>query len=91
MLTNIILASLIEMAVALAGILFFLMSAGRLMKHIHLMLSIAVGAFLGIVFFDLLPEALELGGNGMFLYVLIGFFAFFLVSRVLFCYHHHNT
>lgn len=45
MLSKIILASLIEMAVAFAGILFFLASTRRLINHIHLMLSVAVGAF----------------------------------------------
>jgi zinc and cadmium transporter len=91
MLSKIILASLIEMAVAFAGILFFLASTRRLINHIHLMLSVAVGAFLGIVFFDLLPEALEFGGNGMFLWVLVGFLAFFVLSRTLFWYHHHHN
>lgn len=91
MLTKIILSSLIEMSIALAGILFFLVSTRRLMSHIHLMLSIAVGAFLGIVFFDLLPEALEFGGSEIFIYVLIGFLAFFILSRTLFWYHHHHN
>ncbi len=91
MLTHIIFASLIEMSVAFVGVLFFLRSTDKLLKHTHILLSVAVGAFLGVVFFDLLPESIEMAGDSAFLFVLLGFLLFFILSRTLTWYHHHHS
>jgi len=91
MLTKIILASLLEMTVAFVGLLFFFKNSDRLLKHTNIMLSLAVGAFLGVVFLDLLPEAVEMVGDSAFIYVLVGFLGFLILSRTLFWYHHHHN
>ena len=50
-----------------------------------------MGTFLGVVFFDLLPEAIELTEHEQGpLWVLGGFLTFYLLSRFLFWYHHHE-
>lgn len=91
MLTNIILASLAEMAVAFVAILFFVYKSHVFLKRLPILLSVAVGAFLGIVFLDLLPEAVHFGGEGMYIYVLVGFLLFFILSRFFIWYHHHHS
>jgi zinc and cadmium transporter len=53
-------------------------------------LPLSVGAFLGVTFFELLPEAFHEGTKGS-VAVTVGFLGFFLLSRVLREYHHHHT
>lgn len=56
------------------------------------LLSFAAGTLLAAVFFDLLPEALEIAEGleiNVFLYVLLGFTVFFLIENLFFKVHHH--
>lgn len=51
----------------------------------------AAGALLGATFFDLLPEAVELGdGRTAFKYVVVAVVVFFLLERYLQRFHHHE-
>jgi zinc and cadmium transporter len=53
-------------------------------------LPLSVGAFLGVAFFELLPEAFHEGTKGS-VAVTMGFLGFFLLSRALREYHHHHA
>lgn len=88
---SIVIATLAEMLVALAGMFFVFMSAEKLRKYLPHFISLSVGAFLGVIFLDLLPEAIHESSTEVALsYTLIGFLFFFLLSRFLHWYHHHH-
>jgi zinc and cadmium transporter len=60
------------------------------------MIAFAAGAMLAAAFFDLIPEALNKEGEGLFysnqqilLFTLVGIVFFFFLERFLFFYHHH--
>lgn len=66
----------------------------RLKDKLHLILGFSAGAVLAVAFFDLLPEALDLGGQfytpGMLItFTAIGFFAYTVLDRVILL-HAHN-
>jgi len=57
----------------------------------HISAPFAAGALLAAVFFDLLPEALELGGPPtILLWALFGIVGFFVLERRLGWFHHHH-
>ncbi|MBI4948388.1 ZIP family metal transporter [Candidatus Berkelbacteria bacterium] len=57
---------------------------------IILFISLAIGALIGDVFIHLLPEAYEYFGQSTATYVLLGFFLFFLLEKVLHWRHRHK-
>ncbi len=84
-------ASIIESLVALIGILFLFLGYERFKKYLPYLVSFSVGTFLAVTFFELLPEASEhLGHELAPFYILGGFLFFFLLSRFLRWYHHHE-
>lgn len=52
-------------------------------------INFAIGALLGVVFLDLLPEAIKAGEN-VLIYSLIGILTFYLLEKTLLWYHHHS-
>jgi ZIP family zinc transporter len=70
-------------ATALGGLL-----ALRFKDKLHLVLGFSAGALIGVAFFDLLPEAIELAGTSVTTYVAIGFIAFMIVDRFIAPHHH---
>ena len=67
----------------------------RLKDRLHLVLGFSAGAVLGVAFFDLLPEAIELGGtifdaSTMLSIVAVGFVVYLLLDRVLFFHSHQE-
>lgn len=59
----------------------------RFKDHLHLILGFSAGAVLGVVFFDLMPEALVLGGEQYGISIItgvmaLGFAAFMIVDRL---------
>jgi zinc and cadmium transporter len=81
-------ASLIVSGVSMVGILFFMNRRVR-ESEFSPFLPLSIGAFLGVTFFELLPEAFhetELASVA----IAVGFLGFFLLSRVLKEYHHHH-
>lgn len=60
-------------------------------KHFHrVILPTAVGVFLGVVFFELVPETLHASEFGGPISILVGFLGFYLLSHILDTFHHHH-
>ena len=65
----------------------------RFKDRLHLVLGFSAGAVLAVAFFDLLPEALNLGGNFydasvVTTFVAVGFFLYLILDRVIFFHNH---
>jgi zinc transporter ZupT len=63
--------------------------------RLHLILGFSAGAVIGVTFFDLLPEALELGSSrygttAITAIVAVGFLLYMLLSRTLLLHAHEN-
>lgn len=86
-----ILATLAGSLVSLVGGLLLLRAKKRRQAAILLTLPFGAGALLAAAFFDLLPEAFELGDPGeLLLWTLAGFIFFFLLERSASWFHHHH-
>lgn len=60
-------------------------------KLSHFAAPFAAGALLGAAFFDLLPEASELGAEGSaFRWAVVGMVGFFILEHYLHWFHHHH-
>ena len=75
-------------SLSLIGIFFFRKNTHITGTH-RFIIPIALGMFLGIVFFELIPETLEANEAGSFA-IVGGFLAFYLLSHLLRSYHHHQ-
>ena len=70
----------------------------RFKDKLHLLLGFSAGAVLGVAFFDLIPEAIELGGAAyepaeIMTFTALGFLLYLLLDRVIFLHghsHDHN-
>lgn len=85
---------LLGCAASLATLLGGLLALERQDK-LHLILGFSAGAVIGVAFFDLLPEALELGGKhygtpAVTAIVAAGFLLYMLLSRTLLLHAHGN-
>lgn len=71
---------------------FILLKNAKLAKILsQVSAPFAAGALLAAVFFDVLPEALEIGEmNNVFIWLLIGIVGFFILERRLNWFHHHH-
>lgn len=87
MLLTIILGSL----VSFVGGLLLLRAKRRRAAAVLLILPFGAGALLAAAFFDLLPEAFDLGEPRQLLaWTLAGFMFFFLLERLASWFHHHH-
>ena len=77
---------------SLVGLLALSQDASRLRRLQLYLVSLAAGSLLGGAFIHLLPEAVERLGTGLpfSLYLLGGFFGFFVLEKFLW-HHHHGT
>jgi ZIP family zinc transporter len=92
----ILLIALGAFAATLIGGLFAL----KLRDRLHLVLGFSAGAILGVAFFDLLPEALELAGTSyegktVTAVVALGFIIYLVIDRLVLSHshddeHHHD-
>jgi zinc and cadmium transporter len=62
----------------------------RLRGAHRFILPVAVGVFLGVAFFELVPETLAGSEKSGPIAILIGFLGFYLLSHILDTYHHHH-
>ena len=87
----ILLMTLLNGAIALAGAAIYLKFKKNINKIIILLVSFTTGALLGAALFHFIPESLEkLNQAYTFSLALIGFFAFFTLEKFLHWHHHHE-
>lgn len=87
----VIAGSLIGGVLALVGGIILLSSRRSAMSLARVATPFAAGALLAAAFFDLLPEAVELGSAKIvFTYVVVGIVAFFLLERYIHLFHHQH-
>jgi len=89
MFIEMILAGLSITLLSLVGVFFF-GTSGRLTGTHRFILPVAVGVFLGVVFFELIPETLEASHEWGPVAILFGFLGFYLLSHFLDTFHHHH-
>lgn len=78
-------------AVSLLGGALLFTTKKRRQQAIMLAMPFGAGALLAAAFFDLLPEAFEMGSaRELLLWMLCGFLVFFLVERVAGWFHRHH-
>jgi zinc and cadmium transporter len=77
-------------AISLVGALTLVLKEKILDKLLFVLIAVAAGTMLGVAFLDLIPEAVEKGGSNVFLYVLSGILAFFVLERFIFWHHCHE-
>lgn len=83
-----IIAAVIVALLSLVGVFFF---GGKHSKKIHtFVLPVAVGVFLGVVFFELIPETIEMSHERGPIAIAVGFLGFYLLSHFLRTFHHHH-
>lgn len=77
--------------ISLIGIFSLMLREGLLKRILFILIAFAAGALLGVVFLDLIPEAIE-GSRGanVFGYVLFGILSFFVLERFIFWHHCHD-
>lgn len=86
-----ILAIIIGSAISLLGGALLFTTKKRRDQAILIAMPFGAGALLAAAFFDLLPEAFELGDpRTLLLWTLAGFITFFLLERTAGWFHHHH-
>jgi len=80
----VILISIAAFAATMLGGVFAL----RFKDKLHLILGFSAGAVIGVAFFDLLPESLELGGSTTL--VALGFTVYLILDRFIVLHHDHE-
>lgn len=91
LLSYILLAALAEAVVSFSGGFFVLFRESVARWLAHRILGFAIGALLGVAFFDIIPEAIEILGERLaFGYVVGGIVLFFAAEKLLRWYHHHE-
>src|SRR3989338_4658133 len=87
----IILSTFLVSLVAFIGIFILSMGKELIKKAVFYFVALSVGGLMGDAFFHLLPEATEQFGNtNAFLFVLVGFFLFLLVEKIIYWRHCHE-
>lgn len=87
----ILLAAFAESVVSFSGGLLAILSAERMRRLSHYIISFAIGALLGVSFLDLIPEAIEMSDAATALpMALFGLLLFFVLEKFLFWYHCHG-
>ena len=84
-----VLASVLITILSLSGVVIFGRN-GHLAGTHRYIVPVAIGVFLGVVFFELIPETLAEGGQNGSIAIAVGFISFYLLSYLLHTYHHHH-
>ncbi len=87
----IVVSSILISLVSLLGGFGLINNLARQKKFLPLFVSFAAGVMLASAFFDLFPEAMELGDpESVFLPALLGIVLFFFLERFVLWFHHHD-
>lgn len=84
-----LLAASIIALLSVSGILVF-GKKGHLTGTHRFIVPIAIGVFLGVIFFELIPETLEASEFFGSIAIVTGFLSFYALSHFLHTYHHHH-
>ena len=88
---TILLATLVVSMFSLSGIVALSLSEKTLHSILFFLVAFSAGTILGASLFDLLPEAIELLDESVvFVYVAVGYVAFFVLERFIYWYHGHG-
>jgi zinc and cadmium transporter len=79
---NVLFYSSIAGLSTILGIILVLLKEKLVIKYSHYVNSFAAGLILGVAFFHLFPESLELYNNAL-LFILIGFLIFYLLENLM--------
>jgi len=79
---NIIFYSSIAGLSTVLGIIMVILKQRWVLEHSHYVNSFAAGLILGIAFFHLFPESLELSENAL-LFIFLGFLLFYLLENIM--------
>lgn len=87
--TEALIASFCIASLSIVGALFF-GKRGHITGTHRFIVPVAMGVFLGVVFFELIPETLEAAHEGGAIAIVVGFLSFYLLSHIMRTYHHHH-
>jgi zinc and cadmium transporter len=96
-LASIIIATFLVSLVSFIGALALFLKEKTLDKILLFLVALSAGALLGGAFLDLIPEAIAKVGLaenslfGIFLYLIFGFCAFFVLEKYIKWHHHHSV
>lgn len=79
---NIMIYSTIAGLSTILGIIMVIINEERVVRYSHYINSFAAGLILGVAFFHLFPESLELSENAL-LYIFVGFLVFYLLENLM--------
>ncbi len=83
-------ATLLISLISFIGVFTLSFRKEFLKKALLVLVAFAAGSLIGVSFFDLIPEAIELGGTSGSLYIVIGIIVFFVVERFVGWHHSHH-
>ena len=80
------------MLISCMSIALLCLKSNVIKRFSHFLLSFTIGTLLGVVFFDILPEAFALNNNYPLLFSLVmgGIIFFLFLERIIGYYHHHE-
>jgi zinc and cadmium transporter len=93
---SILIATFLISLISFVGALTLFLKEKTLDKILLILVALSAGALLGGAFFDLVPEAITKAGPGenslsaVFLYLILGFCAFFVLEKFIKWHHHHS-
>ncbi len=90
---NSLVSTIFVSLISITGIIFLTLKGGKLQGIVFILVSLAVGALLGNVFFHLLPESFESIGDKRLIAILVlsGILVFFVMEKFLHWHHGHNV
>jgi len=88
---TIVFATIIVSMFSLSGIFALSLRERTLHSILFFLVAFSAGSILGASLFDLLPEAVELVDESVvFIYIAVGYLAFFVLERFVYWYHGHG-
>ncbi len=88
---TIVFATIIVSIFSLSGIFALSLREKTLHSILFFLVAFSAGSILGASLFDLLPEAVELVDESVvFIYIAVGYLAFFVLERFVYWYHGHG-